>query len=64
VLEDPMKFVNAVRSFVRGEEGQDLLEYALLVALIALVAVGAVTAAGGSVKTIFENIGTELAKAA
>ena len=59
-----MKFVNAVRSFVRGEEGQDLLEYALLVALIALVAVGAVTAAGGSVKTIFENIGTELAKAA
>ena len=59
-----MKFVNAVRSFVRGEEGQDLLEYALLVALIALVAVGAVTAAGGSVKTIFTNIGTELGKAA
>jgi pilus assembly protein Flp/PilA len=63
-LEDAMKFVNAVRSFVRGEEGQDLLEYALLVALIALVAVGAVTAAGGSVKTIFTNIGTELSKAA
>ena len=59
-----MKFVNAVRSFVRGEEGQDLLEYALLVALIALVAVGAVTAAGTSVKTIFTNIGTELGKAA
>jgi pilus assembly protein Flp/PilA len=59
-----MKFVNAVRSFVRGEEGQDLLEYALLVALIALVAVGAVTAAGGSVKTIFTNIGTELSNAA
>ena len=59
-----MKFINAVRSFVRAEEGQDLLEYALLVALIALVAVGAVTAAGGSVKTIFTNIGAELAKAA
>jgi pilus assembly protein Flp/PilA len=59
-----MKFVNAVRSFVRGEEGQDLLEYALLVALIALVAVGAVTAAGGSVKTIFTNIGDELKNAA
>jgi pilus assembly protein Flp/PilA len=59
-----MKFVNAVRSFVRGEEGQDLLEYALLVALIALVAVGAVTAAGGSVKTIFTSIGTELKNAA
>jgi pilus assembly protein Flp/PilA len=59
-----MKFVNAVRSFVRAEEGQDLLEYALLVALIALVAVGAVTAAGDSVKTIFTSIGTELKNAA
>ena len=55
-----MKIVNAVRSFVRAEEGQDLLEYALLVALIALVAVGAVTAAGGSVKDIFNNIGGKL----
>ena len=59
-----MKFVNAVRSFVRAEEGQDLLEYALLVALIALVAVGAVTAAGGSVKTIFTDIGDQLKAAA
>ena len=59
-----MKFINAVRSFVRAEEGQDLLEYALLVALIALVAVGAVTAAGGSVKTIFTSIGDELKNAA
>jgi pilus assembly protein Flp/PilA len=58
-----MEFVNRVRAFVRGEEGQDLLEYALLVALIALVAVGAVTAAGGSVNTIFTKIGTELSKA-
>jgi pilus assembly protein Flp/PilA len=58
------QFVAFVQSFRRNEEGQDLLEYALLVALIALVAVGAVTAAGGSVSTIFTNIGTELANAA
>jgi Flp pilus assembly pilin Flp len=30
--------ITAVRSLVRRDEGQDLLEYALLVALIALVA--------------------------
>src|SRR5207247_3294068 len=36
VGEDPM---NLVKSFVRNDEGQDLLEYALLVALIALVAI-------------------------
>ncbi len=53
-----------VKSFVQDEEGQDLLEYALLVALIALVAVLAVTAAGGSVKTIFQNIADALATAA
>jgi pilus assembly protein Flp/PilA len=54
-------FVNSIR---RNEEGQDLLEYALLVALIALVAVGAVTAAGVSVQTIFNNIAGALGGAA
>jgi Flp pilus assembly pilin Flp len=54
--------LNYVNSFVREEEGQDLLEYALLVALIALI--GAVGAAGTSVNTIFNNIATKLANAA
>ena len=49
-----------LRGFVRKEEGQDLLEYALLVALIALGAVVAVTAAGTSVQTIFNNISDAL----
>jgi len=51
-----MEFINRLRGFVREEEGQDLLEYALLVALIALVAVGAITLAGTSVSTAFGNI--------
>ena len=51
-----MDLITRVRSLVRHDEGQDLLEYALLVALIALLAVGAVTLAGGSVNTIFTNI--------
>jgi len=59
-----MNLITRFRAFVRHEEGQDLLEYALLVALIALVAVGAVTAAGGSVNTIFTNVAAALAKAA
>ena len=56
--------MNYVTSLVRNEEGQDLLEYALLVALIALVAILAVGAAGQSVSTIFQNIADELANAA
>ena len=59
-----MQLVNTVKSFVRNEEGQDLLEYALLVALIALVAIAAVAAAGGSVQTIFTNIAAKLGGAA
>ncbi len=45
---------------LKSEEGQDLLEYALLVALIALVAVGAVTAAGEKVNVIFNQIATAI----
>ena len=55
--------LNYVKSFANQEEGQDLLEYALLVALIALICIGAVGAAGGSVNTIFQSIADELANA-
>ena len=54
----------AVRSFVRKDEAQDLVEYALLVALIVLGAVAFVSQAGDSVQTIFSNIADELSTAA
>jgi pilus assembly protein Flp/PilA len=47
-------------NFLKNDEGQDLLEYALLVALIAIVAVGAVTAAGTTVQGIFNNIAGQI----
>ena len=50
------RLMQAVQSFVRRDEGQDLLEYSLLVALIALVPVGAVTAAGGSINSLYGDI--------
>lgn len=53
----------SLRAFVRNDEGQDLLEYALLVALIAIVCVLAVTTAGENVNAIFTRIGDELAGA-
>ena len=58
-----MTWITDVRLFVTDESGQDLLEYALLVALIALVALGAVKLAGNSVNTIFSNIASQLAAA-
>jgi Flp pilus assembly pilin Flp len=41
------------RSGLDDESGQDLLEYALLVALIVLVAVGAVAKVGTTIDTVF-----------
>ena len=55
-----MNLIARMRAFAVNDEGQDLLEYALLIALIALVCVGAITTAGSNVKTIFTNIGTAL----
>jgi Flp pilus assembly pilin Flp len=37
----------------RSDEGQDLLEYGLLAALIAVFAIGAVTSVGNIVNTVF-----------
>jgi Flp pilus assembly pilin Flp len=39
--------------FRRDEEGQDLLEYGLLCALIGLFALGAVSTVGQSIHTLF-----------
>ena len=60
-LEDLVKkFVTHLRTFARSNEGQDLLEYALLVALIALVAVAAITLTGTNVSDIFNKIAAKL----
>lgn len=46
---------------LRSEEGQDLVEYALLVALIALVSISSVSNVAGAVSTVFNTISTSLA---
>ena len=49
--------------FFREEEGQGLVEYALIIGLIAIVAIAALTTAGKSVNSLFGNITGELDKA-
>ena len=51
-----MTIFNRIRTIVREESGQDLIEYAMLVALIALGCVVAVTAAGDKVAQIFQGV--------
>jgi pilus assembly protein Flp/PilA len=45
-----------MRALVSNDEGQDLIEYALLAGLISLVAVVTVTQAGEQVSGIFQKI--------
>jgi Flp pilus assembly pilin Flp len=58
-----MKLFANLRALVRNEEGQDLLEYALLVALIAIVCYVAVEGTGTAVSDIFTDIAGKLAGA-
>ena len=45
----------------REENGQDLIEYALVAALIALAATAGMTALAGKINLAFGNIGNKLA---
>ena len=45
---------------IRNEDGQGLTEYALIIALVAIVAVAALTLLGGQINTIFGDINSDL----
>jgi Flp pilus assembly pilin Flp len=47
------QMMTAIGRLVLRDDGQDLLEYALLTALIAMVAVAAITTLGSTITTVF-----------
>jgi len=51
---------NLIVRFVREEEGQDLIEYSLLAAFIAVASIVALTALGPKVSKVFEYITGQL----
>ena len=53
----PARFHNALlRRFCRDDSAQDLIEYALLVGLVALVAVSAVSQVGTTILNVFWSV--------
>ena len=48
--------VDLWKAFWSDESGQDLVAYAMLLALIALIVIGAVTLLGQNIKTTFDSI--------
>lgn len=51
---------NFVLRFINDTDGQDLIEYALLAALIALAAITAMTNLGGAINSKFDSVSTQL----
>lgn len=56
--------LNVVRNLHSDESGQDLIEYALVAALIAFGAVTAMTALSTKINSAFSLIGSKLTSAA
>jgi pilus assembly protein Flp/PilA len=52
-----------IHHLLRQDDGQDLIEYALVAALIGLAAVAALNTLSGDVTGIFTSIGTSLSTA-
>jgi pilus assembly protein Flp/PilA len=56
-----LKMYVKFQDLINREEGQDLVEYALLVSLIALAAITGVGKVSSAVTTIFNNMASSLA---
>ena len=55
-----MKWLKALHAVARGDFGQDLVEYALLICLITIVCYVAVEAAGSAMFTTFDVVAAQM----
>jgi len=56
--------MSLVKNFLRDEQGQDLVEYTLLLAFVALASAALFISAGGSISTIWTAACSRLGEAA
>lgn len=47
--------MNKMNSLIRSEEGQGMTEYIIIVALIAIAAIGVITVFGNNLRVLFTN---------
>ncbi|MDR0966825.1 MAG: hypothetical protein LBM75_10085 [Myxococcales bacterium] len=53
--------MNKMNSLIRSEEGQGMTEYIIIVALIAIAAIGVITVFGNNLRILFSNSANALA---
>ena len=56
-----LKLLVKVQNLITREDGQDLVEYALLVCLIAIAAITGVNRVATAINTVFSHISSSLA---
>ena len=56
----PMRVYLAIQDLRNGESGQAMVEYALILALVSVAAVGILSILGTSVSSIFNEINQDL----
>jgi pilus assembly protein Flp/PilA len=56
----PIRMYLAFKELRDGESGQAMVEYALILALVSVAAVGILSTLGGSVSSIFSEINADL----
>lgn len=57
-----MNLISHIKTFLQDEEGASAIEYALVAALIAVAAAGAMGGVGDQLIVFFDKVKTELAK--
>jgi len=55
--------MNHMNRFVREDDGATMVEYGLMVALIAVVCIAAVTLVGSSLSSLFGRVSTNISNA-
>jgi pilus assembly protein Flp/PilA len=59
-MKDKLLKLSVMLQILKDENGQDLIEYALVVALIAFAATAGMSGLAAQINTAFNNMGTKL----
>jgi pilus assembly protein Flp/PilA len=55
-IEQMSPYVRAIHAFLKSEDGPTAVEYAVMLALIIVVCIGAITTLGNNANTVYGNV--------